>query len=173
MIKPFERQGDSIKQGVNNIMFDNSKLTFREANEDDISSCCNAFYFLLEETKDLLNQDLTFSEYNVKLFKVILWESIRTYNICPIIAEYQGLKVGWCLLVKTHGFNVKYDSAQAMGSYVEKEFRGNGIATMMLEKAFEILRNKNIKKIFGKFVGEKEANSNLQLNDFIIKCKTL
>ncbi len=73
-----------------------NKINLREADHNDELSCVNAFISMIEETENSPNQDLTLTETNVSLFRVMLRESIRVFNVCPIIAEIDQKRVGWC-----------------------------------------------------------------------------
>jgi GNAT superfamily N-acetyltransferase len=151
-------------------------IIYREANKDDIPSCVNAFSFILEDIQDFSENDLTLCDYNIKLFRDLLTESISC-GVCPIIAEHEGRKVGWNLIIKLSGFIFKYETANAFGTYVLKEYRGNGIATKMSEIGFKKLKENGISKVFGKTFAENPGcqthYETLGLSKELILCKIL
>jgi hypothetical protein len=52
-----------------------SKIIIRSATDDDTHSIVNAFSDYLEELEDIEEQDLTFTNNNVRLFRLMLIES--------------------------------------------------------------------------------------------------
>lgn len=152
-------------------------IIYREATKDDIPSCVNAFSFILDDIQEFSQNDLTYSDYNIKLFRELLTESIFTYDVCPIIAEHDGRKIGWNLIIKLAGFELIYETANAFGTYVLNEYRGKGIATKMTEIGFERLKEKGINRVFGKtFIenpGCKTHYKNLGFTEEKILCKIL
>ena len=154
-----------------------SKIIIRSSTNDDIHSIVNAFSEYLEELEDIEEQDLTFTDNNVKLFRLMLMESIRSYNICPAIAEIEGKKVGFNFWIKMPAFDTKHEIAHALGTFVKKEYRGLGICRKLCEFSFVYLKASGIDKIYGKVFKERESSSkfisDLGFDKFEMLCKTL
>jgi len=152
-------------------------IIIRVSTEDDIHSIVNAFSDYLEELEDIEEQDLTFTNNNVKLFRLMLMESIRSYNICPAIAEIEGRKVGFNFWIKMPAFDTKKEMAHALGTFVKKEYRGLGICRKLCEFSFVYLKASGIDKIYGKVFKERESSSkfisDLGFDKLEMLCKTL
>lgn len=123
-------------------------ITFRPAEEKDIHACANAFIFLLQEIEHFPDCQLTLSEYNVRLFSILVLDSIKRFGIAPIIAEINGEAIGFHLTIKILGFETKLNQVNAIGSYVLPNYRHRGISTKMANFAFEYLKSKGVQILY-------------------------
>lgn len=136
-----------------------NNVTIRESSIDDVQSIVNAFSDYLEEIKDIPEQELTFSNYNVRLFRLMLIESIQSFGICPAIAEYQNKKVGFNFWLQLSGFETKKTQAHALGTFIRPEFRKLGLATKLSQFSFAYLKEKGIEGVYGKVFKDRESSN--------------
>lgn len=147
---------------------------------DDVESCVNAFSLILDEIQDFPENDLIYSENNVALFRKLITESIKLGYppiITNVIINNEISSIGFCLIIKLFGFESKYQSAQALGSYVYQKHRSLGLSRLMLEAGFELYKQLGIQKIYGKtFESRAKSNeviTNLDLERVTVLCKNL
>ncbi len=152
-------------------------IIIRELQREEISSVVNAFSDYLEEIEDIQEQELTFCQANVSLFRALVRESIEVYKIHPLVAVLGDKKIGFNFWIKMSGFEAKTKIAHALGTYVRPEFRNLGIAKKLSLQSFEYLKKKGIQKIYGKVFKERKTSdkytNDLGFNKETILCKTL
>ncbi len=136
-----------------------NNITIRESTIDDVQSIVNAFSDYLEEIQNIPEQELTFSNYNVRLFRLMVIESIQSFGICPLVAEHQGKKVGFNFWIKLSGFETKKTQAHALGTYIKPDFRGMGLATRLSHQSFTYLKEKGVDEVYGKVFKERESSN--------------
>lgn len=159
------------------VVLGNNKITIRELQDVEVPSIVNAFSDYLEEIENIQEQELTFCQTNVSLFRALVRESMEVYGIHPLVAVIGDKKIGFNFWIKMSGFETKIEMAHALGTYVRQEFRGLGIAKKLSLASFEYLKNKGIQKVYGK-VFEERSTSDKYTNDLgfdkqTILCKTL
>lgn len=160
----------SVVLGDNNIII-------RELQAEEIPSVVNAFSDYLEEIESIQEQELTFCQTNVSLFRALVRESMEVYGIHPLIAVIGDKKIGFNFWIKISGFETKVEIAHALGTYVRPEFRGLGIASKLSLVSFEYLKDKGVNKIYGKVFKERSTSdkytNDLGFNKEAMLCKTL
>jgi hypothetical protein len=152
-------------------------IVIREADLSDVSSIVNAFSDYLEEIKDNPEQELTFSNYNVRLFRMMLIESISNHDICPVIALIGSKKIGFNFWIKISSFELKEEIVHALGTFIREDYRGLGLVNILANRSFEYLKSKGVKKVYGKVFKNRTSSSklvnSLELERIEILCKTL
>lgn len=164
----------NLPQGV---VLGNNNITIRELQDTEVPAVVNAFSDYLEEIENIQEQELTFCQTNVSLFRALVRESMEVYGICPLVAVVGDKKIGFNFWIKMSGFETKIEMAHALGTYIRPEFRNLGIAKKLSLTSFEYLKEKGIQKIYGK-VFEERTTSDKYTNDLgfdkqTILCKTL
>ena len=159
------------------VVLGNNNIIIRELQDTEVPSIVNAFSDYLEEIENIQEQELTFCQTNVSLFRALVRESMEVYGVHPLVAVIGDKKIGFNFWIKMSGFETKIEMAHALGTYVRQEFRGLGIAKKLSLASFEYLKEKGIQKIYGK-VFEERATSDKYTNDLgfdkqTILCKTL
>jgi L-amino acid N-acyltransferase YncA len=152
-------------------------IIIRELQDTEVPAIVNAFSDYLEEIEDIQEQELTFCQTNVSLFRALVRESMEVYGIHPLVAVIGDKKIGFNFWIKMSGFETKVEIAHALGTYVRQEFRGLGIAKKLSLASFEYLKEKGIQKVYGKVFSERESSdkytNDLGFDKQIILCKTL
>jgi hypothetical protein len=134
-------------------------IIIRTSSNEDVSFIVNCFSSYLEQIEDIEEQELTFSDYNVKLFRLMLIESINIFDIYPAIAEINGKKVGCNFWVKLSSFETKKKIVHALGTFVLNDFRNLGLATRLSEFSFDYLKSKEVEIIYGKVFSSRSTSS--------------
>jgi GNAT superfamily N-acetyltransferase len=152
-------------------------IIIRELAEEEIPSIVNAFSAYLEEIEDIGEQELTFSEHNVKLFRLLVIESIKSYGIHPLVAQFGDKLIGFNFWIKLSGFEAKKEMAHALGTYVKQPFRNLGIGSALSKESFNYLKQKGVEKVYGKILSSRDTankyTNDLQFDNESILCKTL
>lgn len=155
----------------------NSSIIIRELQDTEVPSIVNAFSDYLEEIESISEQELTFCQTNVSLFRALVRESMEVYGIHPLVAVIGDRKIGFNFWIKMSGFETKVEIAHALGTYVRSEFRGLGIAKKLSLASFEYLKDKGVQKVYGKVFKERETSdkytNDLGFDKETILCKTL
>jgi L-amino acid N-acyltransferase YncA len=155
----------------------NYNIIIRELQDTEVPSIVNAFSDYLEEIESIPEQELTFCQTNVSLFRALVRESMEVYGIHPLVAVMGDKKIGFNFWIKMSGFETKVEIAHALGTYVRQEFRGLGIASKLSLASFEYLKEKGIQKVYGKVFSERESSNkytnDLGFNKEPILCKIL
>lgn len=156
---------------------DFNNIIIRESTDGDVLSVVNAFSDYLEEIEHIPEQELTFSDSNVRLFRALVRESMSVHGIHPVVAEFNNKKIGFNFWIKISGFEGKQEIVHALGTYIRPEFRKIGLASIMSRISFEYLRSKGVSKVYGKVFESRESSSKyiteLGFEKQIILCKTL
>ena len=159
------------------VVLGNNKITIRELQDVEVPAVVNAFSDYLEEIENIPEQELTFCQTNVSLFRALVRESMEVYGIHPLVAVIGDKKIGFNFWIKMSGFETKIEMAHALGTYVRSEFRNLGIATILSEHSFRYLKEKGIEKIYGKVFKERATSdkytNDLGFNKEQILCKML
>jgi L-amino acid N-acyltransferase YncA len=167
----------SVVLGKTKVLEGNNNITIRELQDTEVPSVVNAFSDYLEEIENIQEQELTFCQTNVSLFRALVRESMEVYGIHPLVAVIGDKKIGFNFWIKMSGFEIKEEIAHALGTYVRPEFRNLGIAKKLSLASFEYLKEKGIQKVYGKVFKER-VSSDKYTNDLgfdkqTILCKTL
>ena len=162
---------------MNTTLSQNNSIIIRASSQEDVSFIVNCFSEYLEEIEDIEEQELTFSDYNVKLFRLMLQESVNFFDVWPAVVEVNGKKVGCNFWIKCGGFETKKNMINAFGTFVLKDFRSLGLATKLSEFSFKYLKEKGMDVIYGKVFSSRETSSkytkDLGFDKQEILCKTL
>lgn len=159
------------------VILGNNNITIRELQDTEVLAVVNAFSDFLEEIESIPEQELTFCQTNVSLFRALVRESMEVYGIHPLVAVIGDKKIGFNFWIKISGFETKVEIAHALGTYVRPEFRGLGLARTISEYSFQYLKSKGIERIYGKVFKERESSdkytNDLGFDKEAILCKTL
>lgn len=156
------------------VSLDNKIITLRLAGGDEINSCCNMFWLLLEEIKDLPENNLLNTEDNLSLFRMMLIGSLD--KATPVVAIHDGDVVGGFLCIPFMGFQMNKKILQAFGSYVFPQYRSKGLSKLMCEFGYEAYRSLGFHEIIGKVImshRENEVNESLGLETITLSKKVL
>ncbi len=111
------------------------KVNFREANFNDIDSILRIYNQGIEDRIATLEVDTKNKEY------METWFQEHEYRYKVIVAEHNGECIGWASLNKFNKRKV-YDSVADLSIYIERDYRGKGVGTLLL-KEIEIKAKEN------------------------------